>query len=79
MTVYKGKDTKIRIGDGPPLEWKTIGDPELSRSCEPIGGFLVPEDYPVELLRANSVLGFRCPPPADFLPEPDPENFWSSK
>lgn len=33
MSVVKGKDTKIRIGDGQEIEWKTVGDDSLSPLC----------------------------------------------
>lgn len=86
MSVVKGKDTKIRIGDGQEIEWKTVGDDSLSPLCgfDEATPFLVPEGYDVELLRPPSrllpsrlpVLGWN---PADDLPEPDQENFWGSK
>lgn len=84
MSVYKGCDTTIRIGDGPELEWKMVSDDRLSPLCgfDEATPFLVPEGYNIELLRPPSrLLPSRLPSllPADSLPEPDPENFWSSK
>ena len=68
-------------------------DAQDTRGCSVNGGFLVPKCFTVDLLRPNSVfynkafflhgaqpgvvLGLRTP--AYDLPEPDPENFWSSK
>ncbi len=63
MGIIKGRDTTIRIGDGPEMKL--------------VEGFLVPEGFPAELLRPPSLflMGYDCK--ADLLPEPDPENFWS--